>query len=110
MHAVCLQFDPALIWGLSIGHVGIWACYMVISTTFMRPCIYDRFPAAKLFFWFIHLCGWSHFVSSMMIWTPEYWLSLIICLATFAVSLPAAVAFVGLARHWSSEDEKDKPV
>ena len=108
IHAVCLSYSPWLIFGLTVQHLIIWLCYMIISGCFSRPAVYDRFPAAWLFFWFIHLCGWSHFTALLTIWTPFYWISFVANGLTVIASIPAAYSFYVLSQHWTVLDQRQK--
>ncbi len=106
MHAVCLTYDPWIIWPLSAAHAVIWASYLLISQQFRLPAIRDRFPMPRLFQWFICLCGWGHVAAVLTIWTPFYRFVLAIDVVTMAVSVPAAYAFMRLRQRWEAQDRQ----
>lgn len=90
VHAVCLTFDPWLVFGLSLQHLAIWACYLWIAADFAGPAVQRRFPMPRLFEWFIRMCGWTHFTAMLTIWTPYYWISFVVNGVTLLVSIAAA--------------------
>lgn len=100
-HGICFQLRPDLIW-LHVAADAVTAVsYFVIPALLLYYIRRRRQPlpfgwAVALFAAFIVLCGLSHVLGIVAIWSPIYYLQGIEKAVTAAVSLATAIAIVPL--------------
>lgn len=100
-HGVCFQLRPDLIWLHVVSDAVIAVSYFVIPVLLLYFIHRRRQPLSfngvvALFAAFIVLCGLSHVLGIITVWTPIYYLQGIEKAITAAVSLATAIAIVPL--------------
>ncbi len=95
-HGFCLLWEPGLLWLHAVSDIAIGCAYFSIPVALSmfarrRQDLVFR-PVFRLFAAFILLCGTSHWLSVLTLWTPAYGLEGVVKALTAAVSLVAAVA------------------
>jgi hypothetical protein len=92
-HAICLDWDPLMLWTYSMVDMTIWASYMAIGTALVsfrgRGVPMDRLSLDFLSA-FITLCGFTHLTDVVILFVGLYRLDLIVRIATALVSSAAA--------------------
>lgn len=96
-HAICLTWDPLLIWLLVIFNSGIALAYFIIAgalLTYIKP---GRYPTlVYLFAVFIFGCGGTHVMQVVTMYSGgvQYWIEMLICGMTFIVSACTAMVLM----------------
>lgn len=95
-HGYCLLWEPGLIWLYAISDTAIALAYYSIPLALMiigrrRSDLVFR-PMLWLFAAFIVLCGTTHWLDLVTLWTPLYGLQGIVKAATAVASVGTAVA------------------
>src|SRR5437763_2688348 len=95
-HGFCLLWQPGLIWTYAISDTAIALAYFSIPLALAvvarrrRDLVFR--PLLWLFAAFITLCGATHWLDLITLWSPAYGLQAVVKVATAAVSLFTAVA------------------
>jgi hypothetical protein len=95
-HGFCYLWQPELVWMHVLSDLVIALAYFSIPVTIF-VLLYKRNQAIPfrwvfvMFALFILLCGLSHLLSIIVLWTPYYYLQGVIKSITAMVSLAAAV-------------------
>lgn len=92
-HSICLTNDPLMIGAYTIGDLVIWLSYTVIAGALVicrRRGITPRPLAFDLFASFIVLCGLSHLVKTVTLYTGVYRLDVLVVIATAGISAVSA--------------------
>lgn len=94
-HGMCLQWQPAILWGQVISDAVIALSYFLIPVALIYIVLKRKDLKFKLIFWlfgaFIVFCGITHFVSIITFWNPIYGWQAIAKIATAIVSLLTAI-------------------
>jgi signal transduction histidine kinase/CheY-like chemotaxis protein len=95
----CLQREPGFVWPYAVSEAGIALAYFVIPlalAVFARrrpdPLFPPLRPILRLIASSILLCGITHLLAVITLWTPAYGLEAIVKAATSVVSIAAAIA------------------
>ena len=95
-HGFCLLWQPGLIWTYAISDVAIALAYFSIPAALVviarrrRDLVFR--PVLWLFAAFILLCGTTHWLEVITLWTPAYGLEAVVKAATAIVSVFTAIA------------------
>src|SRR5664279_4659117 len=95
-HGYCLLWQPGLIWTYAISDMSIALAYFSIPVMLgviarRRSDLVFR-PLLAMFAAFILLCGATHWLDLLTLWTPAYGLQAVVKAATAIVSVLTAVA------------------
>jgi signal transduction histidine kinase len=95
-HGFCLLWEPGLLWLLAISDTAIAIAYFSIPLALVilgkrRGDLVFR-PLLWLFAGFILLCGATHWLDVLTLWTPLYGLQALVKAATAIVSVGTAIA------------------
>jgi signal transduction histidine kinase len=95
-HGYCLLWEPSLIWLYAISDTAIAVAYFTIPLALVivgkrRSDLVFR-PLLWLFAAFILLCGTTHWLDLLTLWTPLYGLQGLVKAATAIVSIVTAIA------------------
>lgn len=94
-HGVCLLWQPGLIWTYALSDIGIALAYFSIPLMLgviarRRKDLVFR-PLLRMFAGFILLCGTTHWLDLITLWTPAYGAQAIVKAATAIVSITTAI-------------------
>jgi hypothetical protein len=104
-HAICLAWDPLMLWCYTIFNLGIWASYMVIGGALVIYRMHDMRVTRlsfDLFAGFIVLCGLTHLTDAVTLYSGLYRLDLLARVATTVVSAATAVHMI---RRLANEED-----
>jgi hypothetical protein len=96
-HAICLDYDPIMLWTYSLSDMMICGSYVVIGSAIAvyRFC---RFEFRRRTLWlmasFILLCGFTHLTEAAEIYASIYRLDLLLRVATALLSTATAFQMI----------------
>jgi signal transduction histidine kinase/CheY-like chemotaxis protein len=95
-HGFCLLWDPGLIWTYALSDAGIGLAYFSIPVA-LAAIARNRSdlvfsPLLWLFAAFILLCGTTHWIDVLTLWTPAYGIGAAVRVATALASVFTAIA------------------